>query len=170
MHLNLFVRGKYEQLKLWENLVSSQFWVFPRKNMQTGETEPTLVQGSLRYSILGAYEYIFPEYCLPEVLSFFGITNKDYTGAKSNETLKHKFKLGFLRKIFECQAIPKKAIKEASKIEPTIALGKRGVSSAQILGVSIHPIGIRKDIFGVMPKDPSGKDPYRQVDYYQELL
>ena len=150
MHLYLYARGIIQQVKLWEALTQSHFWQWTRTNLKTGKEEITLVQGALRPSVLGAYEYIFPEDCLPEVLAVLGITGKQ-----------RSFKLAVLRQIFGAKAIPNKIFKQAEKIAPSIILkeSKRGLHHSKTNGVSIHVIGIKKDRFA-----------NHSCGYYQEML
>ncbi len=150
MHLYLYARGILQQVKLWEAITQNHFWQWKRTKLKTGKEEITLVQGALRPSVLGAYEYIFPEDCLPEVLAVLGITNKQ-----------RSFKLAVLRRVFGARAIPNKIYEEAKNIKPSIILNesKRGLHHSKINGVSVHVIGIKKDRFA---KHSCG--------YYQEWL
>ena len=54
MHLYLYARGKFEQVKLWEAHAQTSYWKFRRTSIETGKEEIILVQGALRPSILGA--------------------------------------------------------------------------------------------------------------------
>ena len=127
-------------------------------NLETGKEEIHLVQGALRPSILGAYEYVFPEDCLPEVLSIFGITKNESYGFKKIGLKARHFGL---RKLFGAKKIPKKYLEEAKKINPEVFISNshRGLGHCIIPGVAIHVIGIKKDRIG---EHVSG--------YYQELL
>lgn len=118
--------------------------------------EEILVQGALRTSILGAYEYVFPEECLSEVLAVFGIT--DYENYENS--FKRKAEMWFLRKAFDCEDIPQENVEEAKSIPTTIILNDRmrGLTNSIMNGIVIHPIGIKKDRF------------QEAWGYYQEML
>lgn len=145
MHLYLYARGKFEQLEVWKAHAQCAYWKFRRINTKTEQEEIILVQGALRPSVLGAYEYIFPEEALAEVCSFFGITdNKSYGFNNLGLNLRHFA----LRKIFGCKKIPKKILKKAKEIPASFTTTEfeRGGSNCIIPGVGIHVIGIKKDI------------------------
>lgn len=147
MHLYLFVRGKFEQVELWKSLAQSAFWKLRRINNKTGKEEIILVQGALRPTVLGAYEYVFPKEALAEVCSFFGITkNQNYGFGKIGLYTRHFA----LRKIFGCKKIPKKILEKAKKIPPTFTTEEfeRGVSNCVIPGAAKHVIGIKEDRVG----------------------
>ena len=116
-----------------------------------------IVQGALRPSVLGAYEYVFPKEALAEVLNFFGIRkNTSYGFGRLGLSLRH----AALRKTFGCKKIPKKILKESIKIPPTFTTEEfeRGANDCIIPGVAIHIIGIKEDVVGIMG------------DYTQEML
>ena len=157
MHLYLYVRGKFEQVEQWKCLAQGTFWKLRRINNKTGKEEIILVQGALRPSVLGAYEYIFPKEALAEVCSFFGIRdNTQYGFNKIGLNIRHFA----MRKIFGCKKISKKILKEAQEIPETFTTAEfeRGGANCIIPGVAIHIIGIKKDKIGKMG------------DYTQELL
>jgi len=157
MEMYLYPRGKFEQVEMWKAHAQASYWKFRRINNKTGKEEIILVQGALRPSVLGAYEFVFPKEALAEVCSFFGITkNEQYGFGKFGLYARH---FG-MRKVFGCKKIPQKILKEAEQIPPTFSTEEfeRGSSNCIIPGVSLHLIGIRKDKFGVMG------------DYTQELL
>ena len=106
MHFVFYARGIKHQLNIWETLAQSQYFKWKRENIDTGEMEEVLVQGALRPSVMGTYEYIFPETALPTVLSMFGITDDKNIGAIP--TLSNKLKLSALRKMLGVKKIPKK--------------------------------------------------------------
>ena len=144
MHLYLFVRGKFEQVELWKCHAQCAYWKFRRINQKTKKEETTMVQGALRPSVLGAYEYIFPKEALAEVCSFFGIKkNESYGFGRLGLTLRH----AALRKVFGCKKIPKDILKEAEKIPPTFTTEEfeRGGYDCSIPGVALHVIVIKKD-------------------------
>jgi len=157
MHLYLYARGKFEQVEQWKAHAQAAYWKWRRINLETGKEEITLVQGALRPSVLGAYEYVFPKEALAEVCSFFGIKkNEPYGFGKIGLYTRHFA----MRKIFGCKKIPKKILEEAQGISPTFSTEEfeRGVSNCIIPGVAIHPIGIKEDAEIVMG------------DYTQEAL
>ena len=153
MHLYIFVRGKFEQVELWKSHVQSTYWKLRRTNLKSGEEGIILVQGALRPSVLGAYEYIFPKEALAEVCSFFGIAynirDKNAFGVTSIPAIiRH---MG-LRKIFGCRKIPNAIIKKAKAIPSTFTTEEfeRGGANCIIPGVAIHVIGIKDDKMGDM--------------------
>lgn len=149
MHLYLYARGKFEQVEQWKNHVQSAYWKWRRINNTTGKEETILVQGALRPSVLGAYEYVFPKEALAEVCSFFGITsNEQYGFGKIGLYTRHFA----LRKIFGCKKIPKEILEKAKTIPPSFSTGEfeRGVTNAIIPGVPVHVIGMKEDKIGVM--------------------
>lgn len=157
MHLYLYVRGKFEQLELWKCHAQTSYWKFRRMNNKTGKEETIMVQGALRPSILGAYEFVFPKEALAEVCSFFGIMrNTQYGFGRLGLTMRHFA----MRKVFGCKKIPEKILKAAEKIPPTFTTAEfeRGASDCKIPGVAVHVIGIKEDRM-----DDLG-------DYHQEML
>lgn len=161
MHLYFFIRGITQQVALYKTLAQGFFFKWKRTNLTTNQEEFCLVQGALRESVFGAYEYIFPEEALPDVLASFGITEENYS-------FKDNARLSFIRKIFGVSKIPKEALKQAKTIPPTIMLNDsfRGLSALTgIDGVTLHPIGLKKDGYGEMVDHSRGG-----VKFYQELL
>lgn len=147
MHLYLYARGKIEQLRLWESHAQAAYYKLRRYNRKTKKEEIILVQGGLRPSVLGAYEYVFPREALSEVLAFFGIKkNESYGFGKIGLHTRHFC----LRKIFGAKKIPKKNLEEAKKINPNFSTEEfeRGAASCIIPGISVHPIGIKEDSYG----------------------
>ena len=144
MHLVFFMRGIYNQVEVLKTQLQCTFWKWKRINLDTNQEEEIMVQGALRPSVLGAWEYIFPEECLAEVLAVLGIKGEGYTAA---DQFKDKFRLAFLRKIFGVKRITKKMYEEAAKISPTIIIKgtMRGLSHCIIPGTAIHCIGIKHD-------------------------
>jgi hypothetical protein len=144
MHLYLFVRGKFEQVKLWESMAQSAFYKWRRTNLKTGKEEIILVQGALRPSILGAYEYVFPKEALAEVCAFFGISrNESYGFGTIGLNLRHYG----LRKLFGCKKIPDDILKKAQTIPNSFSTEEfeRACGNCIIPGVSWHVIGIKDD-------------------------
>lgn len=159
MHLFFYARGIINQIEVWKVLMQGQFWKWKRKNLATGQEEFSLVQGALRPSVMGAWEYIFPEECLPAVLSIMGIADENIGATAS---LANKFKLAGLRVIFGADEIQKEAYEEARKIMPSLLINDsmRGLSHCIVPGVSIHTIGIKKDL----------RQDFVQIGYNQEML
>lgn len=151
MHLYFFVRGKFAQVEEWKAHAQAAYWKWRRINPK-GKEEMTLVQGALRPSVLGAYEYVFPREALAEVCSFFGI--KDHEEYTHSDRFKDKFRLVTLRKIFGAKKIPKKILKEAQGIPKTFMTGEfeRGGSNCVIPGVALHAIGIKADDYRKFPE------------------
>lgn len=157
MHLYLFVRGKFEQVELWKAHAQTAYWKWRRINNVTGKEETTIVQGALRYSALGAFEYIFPKEALAEVCSFFGISDNEQYGFGTIGLHTRHFAM---RKIFGCKKLPKEICKRAKEIPTSFSTEEfeRGGSNCILPGVACHLIGIKDDIIGVMG------------DYTQEML
>ena len=157
MHLYFIPRGKFEQVELWKVHAQTSYWKFRRYNNKTESQEEVLVQGALRPSVLGVYEFVFPKEALAEVCSFFGITANEQYGFGTIGLHTRHF---CLRKIFGCRKIPKDILEKSKKIPSTFSTKEfeRGVSNCIIPGVAIHTIGIKDDEFGIIG------------DYTQELL
>lgn len=155
-HIYFFLRGIKQQVDTWVALAQGVFWQWERINLETNKPEISLVQGALRPSVLGAYEYILPEDCIPEFLSTFQLI-----------TEQKDFRLAVLRKIFGCKKIPKKWLQEAKNKNPTILVkgSKRGLSSLVVPGVAVHLIGWKKDRFAVLDATE-----YGQGKWFQEYL
>jgi len=136
------------------------FWKWRRINLENDKEEISLVQGALRPSVLGAFEYVFPKEALTEVMCIMGITNPQNLGTFNKKFL-DKARLATLRRMFGCKKIPLKYYKEAAKLPPSIVLNEyeRGMSHLKNCGVTIHPIGIREDavdVFSHPVEDPKG--------------
>lgn len=169
MHFIFYIRGIQNQVELWKTLAQNIFWKWRRTNLKTKKEEITLVQGALRPSLFGAYEYIIPEEALAEWLAVIGVFKNTGSG---KDTFMNKVKMGFIRKIFGAKKIPKKIFEEAKKISPSVVIGnsERGLSNLTnevIKGVSVYPVGIKKDVKKDMDWDAQqgfgGK-------YHQEML
>lgn len=141
-----FVRGKFEQVELWKAHAQTAYWKWRRTNLDTGEEELTLIQGALRPSVLGAYEYIFPKEALKEVCAFFGI-NKEHLNGSGLSKIGINIRHLALRKIFGCKKIPKKIIEEAKQIPDNFSTKEfeRGGHDCKVPGVCLHVIGIKGD-------------------------
>jgi hypothetical protein len=187
MHLYFYARGKFEQVEQWKAHAQASYWKFRRINNKVcmcGQTlekhddkkcyiqkgkeklfmgkfaprqETILVQGALRPSVLGAFEFVFPKEALAEVLSFFGIEANTQYGFKGISLESRHF---VLRKVFGAKKIPKDILDKAKKIQSTFSTEEfeRGCSNCVIPGVALHVIGIKDDEMGVIG------------NYTQELL
>lgn len=144
MHLFFFLRGKFEQVEQWKCLAQGAFWKWRRINLKTNQEETILVQGALRPSVFGAYEYIFPKEALAEVCSFFGITKNEQYGFNGLALYARHF---CLRKIFGCRKIPKSILYKSKTIPPTFSTEEfeRGCGNCVVGGVPVHVIGIKDD-------------------------
>jgi hypothetical protein len=143
MHLYLFVRGKFTQVEEWKAHAQTAYWKW-RKINQKGKEEIFLVQGALRPSVLGAYEYVFPKEALVEVCSFFGIrSNTSYGFGKIGLETRHFA----LRKIFGAKKIPKEILKASENAFDSVVFKdrERGLSNCSVPGVGLHVIGIKDD-------------------------
>jgi len=150
MHLMVFVRGKFEQVEVWKCHAQAAYWKWRRLNNKTGKKEIKMVQGALRPSVFGAYEYIFPKEALAEVCSFFGIVNYGVPSFNLNSPfgqLKGKVQMKLLEKMFGCKKIPKAILKKAKEIPESFTTEEfeRGGANCIIPGVAIHVIGIKED-------------------------
>lgn len=149
MHLYFYVRGKFEQVELWKAHAQVAYWKLRRINNKTKKEETILVQGALRPSVLGAYEYVFPKEALAEVCSFFGIVkNNSYGFGKINLETRHFA----MRKIFGAKKIPKKILEESKEIPDSFSTEEfeRASANCKIPGVALHVIGIKEDKIGEM--------------------
>ena len=137
MHLFFFIRGNYPVCEIWKTLAQGLFWQWKRINLKTQKEENVLVQGALRPSVLGAYEYVFPEEALPELLAVMGRTHKD--GDFLKDGLTRQAKNYALRRILGVRKIPKKIFQQAEKIAPSIKVegSTRGLSTLMVPGCSI---------------------------------
>lgn len=149
MHLIFFLRGIEHRVELWKHLAEGQFFRWKRVNLKTNQEEYVLVQGSLRPSFFGAWEYVFPEEALSDVLSILGL-NDGNIGLNPNgfNGFVSKSKLKMIRLLFGAERITKKMLQDAMKIPSSLILtdSQRGLSHLLLEGVSIHPIGIKRDI------------------------
>jgi len=166
MHLYFYARGISHQVELWKIFMQSQFWKWKRYNLKKKKDEFILVQGSLRPSFYGTWEYVFPKECLADVLSIMGIANphtkKDGYAGKGYFTFANSIRNFGARKLLGAKAIPKKIWEAADKIEPSILIDStwRGLSHCRVDGVAIHPIGIKEDV----------EYTWKETGYRQEML
>lgn len=163
MHLQIMLRGINTQVELWKILAQGQFLKWTRKDVETGEDFEVLFQMALRPSVLGTWEVVFPEECLPTVLSMMGLISEKH-GIYGNISLKGT-RMAVLRKLCGVKKIPKKAFEDAEKIPHSLTMkdSHRGLSGLVVHGVSIHPIGIREDDFGEMFDPNTGKTNYQEL-------
>lgn len=161
MHLQIIVRGVINQVRLWESIMQGHYFKWRRINLKTKKEEIVLVQGGLRPSVLGTYEYIFPKEALPDVLNILGLTDKNRISAKPS--FKNKARLAFLRKICGVKKIPESAFKKAKELPDSIYFedSERGLSHTRIPSISIHPIGIKEDDT-INMYDPEKKKEFEQ--------
>ncbi len=165
MHLFFYIRGINHWTETWKILAQGLFWKWRRKDLLTGKGVEHAVQGSLRPSIWGAWEYVFPEEALPDVLAVFNI--KEQTTGGTGKFWIEKSKLIMLRKLFFAKKIPKEAFKEAKKIPSSIVLieSNRALShlgSEIVPGIAIHPIGIKYDKRGIIDGTKEGGGKWEQ--------
>ena len=145
MHIYIYARGIFSQVELWKCHAQVAYWKRRRINVKTGKEEIGIVQGALRPSVLGAYEYIFPKEALAEVCNFFGIfKNESYGFGAMGLNMRQTA----LRKIFGAKKIPEDILKKAKEIPATFTTDQfeRGGNNCIVPGVSVHVIGIKEDI------------------------
>jgi len=167
MHLYLYVRGLPQWVGIWEAFAQSQFYKWRRIDTRTGQEQLSLVQGALRKSVLGTYEYVFPKEALATVIAMMRVSG---VGMSVEPTLKNKINLMTLRKMIGCKKIPKKIFKDAKEISTSIVINdnERGLSDFSGVPVSTHIIGIKNDKVGDMKDfDPETKE---EMIWFQELL
>ena len=126
MHLYFITRGIKQQRDLFVNFMQTQMLPWRRKNLKTGKEEVCMVQGALRPVEL--WEYVFPEECLPDVLTMLEIHKMNHNWGLS------EYKRKALRKMLGNGVMP------IPKFEPV--KNKRFIEKR---GVAIYPIGIKKD-------------------------
>jgi hypothetical protein len=159
MHLVFYARGILQQVELFKIFMQTQYFKWGRINLKTKKKEYCLVQGALRPSVLGTWEYIFPREALPSVLSMMKIEQQ--TEGATGKRLE-KLELAFLRKILGVKKIPSKAYKKAAKIPPSLVIEnhERALGDCKVNGVSVHIIGIKEDI----------DSNFKAAGYRQEML
>ena len=159
MHLRFYLRGINTQCELWKILAQGIFLKWKRIDVKTKREVEVLYQMALRPSVLGTWELVFPEECLPTVLAML-----KYTGEEMS--LKNKMRTAVLRKLCGTKKIPKKAIEEAKKIPESMTIKGdwRGVSHLVVNGACVHIIGIERDGRGELFDKVSGET------YLQEYL
>ena len=162
MHLIFLPYGINNKVDFFLGCLQYQFFPWRRLNVATGVWEIVAVQGSLRPTMFGAYEYIFPKESLGELLASLGV-NKDI-----NKSIKIKhldFQKLALRKILKCKNIPKTFININDKeIKIEDAMAQRIITSE---GVSLYIIGIRED---EVRDNPHFATPTAPKGYRQEML
>lgn len=171
MHLIFYIRGLKSQVSLLEHFLESQFFKWKRVNNLTKEVEYNLVQGGLRQTVLGAYEYIFPEEALADVLAMMNL-NEGHVGAEGS--IINKSKIIALRKIFGASKIDPATWEKARKIPKNMMFNnsERALADVLITGTAIHLIGIKKDTYNTMTRklNERGIETDFPEGYYQEML
>jgi len=126
------------------------------KEFKKGDIIVSAVQGALRPTLFGAYEYVFPREALPDVLAILGIIDR------TDAFQRKGFRVACLRKVFECKKIPDEIFKQAQKINPIMIINgsNRALSTCVVGGVATHIIGIKED------KHKKWKD----IGFEQEML
>ena len=140
MHLYFATRGINQQVDIWKMFMQTQMFPWKRTNLKTKKEETTFVQGSLRPVQL--WEYVFPEESLQEVLAMMNLQGNE--GAPTGLS---SAKMAMIRKALQCKPIPKLEEIERNRF-------------VNCDGVSIHPIGIKKD----------RRIDWEEIGYNQELL
>jgi len=140
MHIFFFFRGVNQYVELFKSLIQGQFWQWERTDLKTGKKVKVLVQGALRPSYLGTYEYIFPEECLSEVIAVLGL-QEDKT-----------FRMNAVRKMMGLEKIPKKNWEESKNIQTDIMVKgtNRGIVGIKVAGTGCCLIGMKRDRRGEM--------------------
>ena len=163
MHLVFYLRGLPQHVSLWKAMAQNQFFKWRRINLKTKKEEIILIQGGLRDSVMGTMEFTFPEEALPTVLCIMGLKEGNLQVEKS---IMSKARVMVLRRILGLRKIPKKAFKEAEKLDASIMFDdlERGLSNFSAARVAIHVLGIKKDKRGDMINEASG------YAYNQELI
>ncbi len=133
MHLFGIMRGIKHEQELLKTFMQAQMFKWPVVDRHTKKTKYQDVQGA--YRPWEMFEYVFPEGCLPEVLKMLKISDgdQDYGGIKQSG------QMALLRKVIGAEKIPKVDIEDKS-------IQKRFIP---MRGCAIHPIGIKKDEFGI---------------------
>lgn len=159
MHLFFYLRGIEPHISIFKSFISTQFFKWRRKNLTTGEIEEHLVQGSLRPSFLGAWEYVFPEEALADIISIFARNERDIGAEK---TLKNIIRNYGLKKIFGLEDIPHEIWEKAKTIPDLIYVNstERGFANSFSKNVTLHILGIKKDLRQVA----------KQFGFEQEML
>ena len=140
MHIFFFPRGVQQFVEVYLAHLQSQYWIWERTNLKTGKKEKTLVQGALRPSYLGAYEYVFPEEALAEVVAVLNIQQDK------------SFRMKVLRKMFGLEPIPDEVYKQAKEVKVDIYVEgtNRGLTGIRVPGTGACVIGIKRDRRGDM--------------------
>jgi hypothetical protein len=161
MHFQFYVRGIFPQVELWKSMAQGCFFKWRRTDLETGKEDIVLVQGALRPSVLGTYEYIFPKESLSTVLCIMGLDSPERIGVQ--DSFMSRARLAALRKILGVKKIPKENFREAAEMPESIIIGnsERGLSHLKVPGVAIHPIGIKEDR-RIEMYDPVDKKTYDQ--------
>ena len=157
MHLYFFLRGINQQVELTKIFLQSQFFKWKRINLKTNKEDIKIVQGALRPTLWGAWEYVFPEEALPDVLSMLEINREN-----QKTKIGRKFKFSVIRKMFGAKKIPNKDLIKAENIAPDVILDgyERALTACRVGGVACHIIGTKKD----------KREKWEKSGYEQEML
>lgn len=133
MHLFGIMRGIRHEMNLTREFMACQMFKWDTLDRSTKKIRHQEVSGN--YRPWEMFEYVFPEKCLPEVLKMLKIKDgdQDYGGIKQSG------QMALLRKVIGAEKIPKIDI-EAKDIQDRFI---------PMRGVAIHPIGIKKDEYGI---------------------
>lgn len=163
MHLFFFPYGHEHQVQIMFEKMRHSYWQWTRTDLKTNKEETILVAGQLRHSYGGAFEYVFPEPCLAEVLAFLGVPH-DGAHHKGEAS-----RLWCMRRVFNLKRIPKETWDIVKNISSDISVGGdctmdrsgklhslRGLSSAKTVGAGITVLGIKYDRHGPIDFGPAG--------------
>lgn len=147
MHLYFYVRGINANVEENKKFLEHQYFKL-RYTDPDGNERTQAVQGMLRQSVLGVWEYVFPKEALPEVLGFMGYTpgkiGVSYTGLKRK---KFEARLAVLRGILGAKKIPKDVKNKVQEFKQPVPVAgyERVLPVMPKEGVSYHIIGIKED-------------------------
>lgn len=124
MHVVFMVCGRKQSVD--HMFMDMQAQKFPLINTKGDDKKAIYLQGTLRYSILGTWEYVFPRESRDIVMTTLGFNTERYP--------QHKLDLRKwgLRKVLKCKPIPKKFDSSQKLLWVTN-------------DVAVIPIGIRED-------------------------
>lgn len=171
MHLAFIPYGIKERVDLFLMSLQCQMYPWIRKDINTGEEVIHSVQGALRPSMMGIYEYVFPKEALGDVLASMGV-NKDVD--LQPRDVKMLFRKEVLRKMLKLKKVPKKyetlTLEKGELKRINLEIAKAEPQRVLFIGgVRIFVLGIRDDKVGVMKNVPFG-DPPIITDVEQEML
>jgi len=126
MHVHFMIRGIKQDVETWfKYLETSWFWL-PFKD-ENGVEKKQQIQGQLRYSLFGTWEFIFPKEYQDAVLTTFGFHNN----LRGNK--KYQFQMNLIRLAL--------GLKKAPKDFNT----NQKLTLPNELWVEVVPIGIKHD-------------------------